>query len=320
MSSARRIVFLMDPIEDIKPHKDSTLAMMLAAQARDWQVHYATLDKIYMDNGTVRAEVTQATVFDDQQHWYSDQRTCDIALGEIDIIMMRKDPPFDSEYLYCCHLLEFARRAGAVVVNHPEALCNINEKLLIGLFPEYCTPTLVTRQTQAIRSFLDTHEDAILKPLDGMGGASIFRLRKNDSNVGVILETMSQNSQRLMVQRYLPDIKQGDKRILLINGQAVDYALARIPTEGENRGNLAAGGRGEARPLTQRDREIAAAVGPELVRRGVIFAGLDVIGDYLTEVNVTSPTCIRELDAQCNLDIAGDLLDAIDTQYFSANH
>ncbi|MGM0563040.1 MAG: glutathione synthase [Pseudomonadota bacterium] len=314
MTQKTRIAFLMDPLEAITPYKDSTLAMMLAAQRRHWEVYCAGLNDLYMDNGEVRGKLTRVTVHDDNNHWFDAGNREDTRLADIDILMMRKDPPFDAEYLYCCQLLELARRGGAIVVNHPDALCTFNEKLFIGHFPELCTDTLVTRDSGDIRAFLEQHGDAILKPLDGMGGASIFRLRPGDSNLGVILETMTEGGRRLMVQRYLPAISDGDKRILMVDGQPVDHALARIPSLGENRGNLAAGGRGEARPLSTRDREIADAVGPMLVERGIVFAGLDVIGDCLTEINITSPTCIRELDAQCGLDIAGDLLDAIERQ------
>lgn len=310
-----RIGIVMDPIAGITPYKDSTLAMMLAAQKRDWEPVYMELSDLYIDSGEPRARMQPITAFDDNEHWYELGEAYDAPLDSLQIIMMRKDPPFDREYLYGCHLLALAERRGTLVVNRPEALCNTNEKLAISWFPEECAPTLVTRRTELVQDFLNKHEDIILKPLDGMGGASIFRVRKGDSNTNVILETMSQNGSRsMMAQRFLSAISEGDKRILMINGEPVEYALARIPASGENRGNLAAGGSGQGRPLSARDRQIAERVGPVLRQMGVMFAGLDVIGEHLTEVNVTSPTCIRELDAQFNLDIGSRLMDAIEDQ------
>ncbi len=308
-----KIGIIMDPIESIKPGKDSSLAMMLAAQRRGWQIFYMEQRDLYISNGEARASASKIRVYDDSEHWFDKDDSRDIPLHALDAILMRKNPPFDSEYLYSCHLLALAERRGCLVANRPAALCNHNEKLFISQFSELCAPTLVSRCTQRIEAFLHEHGDIILKPLDGMGGASIFRIKQGDNNTNVILETMSQGgSNSLMAQKFIPGIRAGDKRILLIDGQPVPYALARIPAEGENRGNLAAGGHGVGQPLSARDHEIARAIAPVLCERGILFAGLDVIGDYLTEINITSPTCIRELDAQFDLDIAGDLMSAIE--------
>ena len=310
-----KIGVIMDPIESIKPYKDSCLAMMLAAQRKGWQVFYLQQQQLYLDNGITRAEVTTIEVFDDNDHWFELGDSQNIALHELDCVLMRKDPPFDAEYMYSCHLLALAEQQGCLIVNKPSALCNHNEKLFIGQFPELCSPTRVSRDIRLILDFLEEHEDIILKPLDGMGGASIFRVQKGDKNTNVILETMSNNGvNSIMAQKFIPNISAGDKRILVVDGTPIDYCLARIPAEGENRGNIAAGGSGVGQALSERDREIANTIGPILRERGILFAGLDVIGDYLTEINITSPTCIRELDAQFDLDIAGDLMDVIEAR------
>lgn len=307
-----RLGIIMDPIADIAFKKDSSLAMLMAAQARGWSLFYLEQQDLYIRDGVVRARPRPVRVFNDSSRWFELDAEQDIALHELDVVLMRKDPPFDSEFLYCTQLLEQAERAGLLVVNRPQSLRDCNEKLFATRFPHLTPPTLVSRRADVLRAFADEHGDVILKPLDGMGGASIFRHRAGDPNLSVILETLTgHGSRQIMVQRYLPAIKDGDKRILMIDGEPVPYCLARIPASGETRGNLAAGGRGEARPLTERDREIAATVGPILREKGLLFVGLDVIGENLTEINVTSPTCIREIDAAFNTDIAGRLMDVI---------
>lgn len=307
-----KIGIVMDPIESIKPHKDSCLAMMLAAQRKGFELFYMLQSDLYIDSGTARARACSIRVFDNHDHWFEKSEPQDMALHELDCVLMRKDPPFDSEYLYSCHLLALAEQRGCLIVNNSSALCNHNEKLFISQFPQLCAPTRVSRDIGLIQEFLTEHDDIILKPLDGMGGASIFRVKTGDKNTNVILEILSQQGQNsIMAQKFIPDITAGDKRILVVNGKPVDYCLARIPAEGENRGNIAAGGRGVGQALSDRDREIANTIGPVLKERGILFAGLDVIGDYLTEINITSPTCIRELDTQFDLDIAGDLMDVI---------
>ncbi len=307
-----RLGIIMDPIADIAFKKDSSLAMLMAAQARGWSLFYLEQQDLYIRDGVVRARPRPLQVFNDAARWFAFEAEQDIALHELDVVLMRKDPPFDSEFLYCTQLLEQAERAGLLVVNRPQSLRDCNEKLFATRFPHLTPPTLVSRRADVLRAFADEHGDVILKPLDGMGGASIFRHRAGDPNLSVILETLTgHGSRQIMVQRYLPAIKEGDKRILMIDGEPVPYCLARIPANGETRGNLAAGGRGEARPLTERDREIAATVGPILREKGLLFVGLDVIGENLTEINVTSPTCIREIDAAFDTNIAGRLMDVI---------
>lgn len=308
-----RLGIVMDPIRSIHPHKDSSLAMLLEGQRRGWELYYMEMDDLFLQGGTVQARTHRLQVMDDLSQWYvlGEQQT--LPLGELDVILMRKDPPFDREYLYATHLLELAEHDGALVVNRPRALRDFNEKLAISRFPQLTPPTLVTSNGERIRQFLMEQEDIILKPLDAMGGTSIFRLRAGDPNTGVVIETMTGDGRHyIMAQRFVPEITEGDKRILMVDGEAVPYALARIPAEGENRGNLAAGGRGEGVPLTARDREIAEQVAPLLRENGLLFVGLDVIGEWLTEINITSPTCIRELDRQFELNISGQLMDVIE--------
>jgi glutathione synthase len=303
----------MDPIEGIKINKESSFAMLLEAQARGWELYYMEMSDLYLRDGRGGARMRRLEVERDEKEWFRFIDEKDWALDELDVILMRKDPPFDTEYIYATYLLERAEEKGVLVVNKPQSLRDSNEKLFTAWFTECCAPTLVTRDSGRIRSFLKEQGEIILKPLDGMGGTSIFRLKEGDSNLSVVLEIMTQhNSQFAMAQRYLPEIVDGDKRILLINGEPVPYALARIPAKGESRGNLAAGGRGEGRELTERDRWICSQVGPVLKEKGLIFVGLDVIGDYLTEINVTSPTCIQELDRQYDLNISGILMDQIE--------
>jgi glutathione synthase len=307
-----QLAIVMDPIGSIKVHKDSSFAMLLAAQARGWTLIYMEQQNLFLRNGEAFAITRNLRVTDQASDWFELDEPQERRLGDLDVILMRKDPPLDMELIYTTHLLEQAELAGALVVNHPSALRSCNEKLFAAQFPECCTPNLVSRDPARLRSFLDEYGDIILKPLDGMGGASIFRVRAGDPNISVILETLTAFGQRTaMAQKFIPEISEGDKRILMIDGEPVPYALARIPAKGETRGNLAAGGRGEGIELSERDRWICSQVGPELRARGLIFVGLDVIGDYLTEINVTSPTCIRELDRIYGLDIAGQLMDSI---------
>lgn len=303
----------MDPIDRINIKKDTSFAMLLEAQRRGWDLHYMELDDLYMRNGRAYARTRQLSVERNPDGWFRFDGEQDLALDRLDVIMMRKDPPFDQEYIYATYLLERAESLGAYVINKPQSLRDANEKLFTAWFPHCCAETLVTRDPKRIRAFLAELGEIILKPLDGMGGTSIFRLHKDDPNLSVILETMTRYSCRyVMAQRYLPEIKYGDKRILVVNGEVVPYALARIPADGETRGNLAAGGRAEGRELTARDLWIAKQIGPTLREKGLIFVGLDVIGDYLTEINVTSPTCVQELDQQFGLNIAGLLMDHIE--------
>ncbi len=307
------VVVVMDPIGSIKVAKDSTFAMLLEAQRRGHRLHYVVPGGLSMNGGRARALVAPLDVRDDAGDWFTLGTAShrDFAAG--DVVLMRTDPPVDADYVHDTQILDVARLAGANVVNDPRGLLELNEKLAALLFPQCCPPTLVSRQAAELKAFVAEHGQAVLKPLDGMGGRSIFRAQAGEANLNVILETLTDGGRHLaMAQRFLPEISAGDKRILLVDGVPVDYCLARIPQGDEFRGNLAAGGRGEGRPLTDRDRWIAAQVGPEMVRRGMRFVGLDVIGDWLTEVNVTSPTCIRELDAQFGLNIAGLLFDAIE--------
>ena len=310
---AIRLGIIMDPIEDIHFKKDSSLAMLLAAQSRGWELEYMELQDMYLAGGQARASTRSLTVRNNPDDWFSYGESQDRALGDLDVILMRKDPPVDREFLVATYILDAAEQQGALVVNPPSTLRDCNEKLFAAQFEDLTPPLIVTRSSQRFRDFYAEHGDIIMKPVDGMGGRSIFRVKENDANLGVIIETLTNDgAHQAMAQKYIPEIKQGDKRILLIDGEPVPYALARIPSQGENRGNLAAGGRGEGRELTVRDREICDRVAPVLKEKGLIFVGIDVIGDYLTEINVTSPTCIRELDAAYGIDISSQLLDAIE--------
>ena len=303
---------VMDPIEAINPKKDSSLAMMLAAQKRGWQLYYMQQQDLLVRDGKLHVRAQTVTVSDDPKNWFTLSEPQQIPAKELDVILMRKDPPFDMQYIHSTYLLELAEAEGVLVVNKPQTLRDANEKLFTAWFPQCCPPTLVSRDMGQLREFYDEYGDIIIKPLEGMGGASIFRLKQGDPNVSVALETLTQQGgQYIMAQRFIPEITAGDKRILLVDGEPMPYALARIPAKGETRGNLAAGGRGEGVPLSERDRWICKQVGPTLKQKGLLFVGLDVIGDYLTEINVTSPTCIRELDSQFGLDIGGALMDSI---------
>ena len=315
-----QIVTVMDPIASIKIAKDSTFAMLLEAQRRGHRLFYVLPGGLSVRDGTAQAQLAPLTVREDPTNWYELRTSSPTALGAGHVVLMRTDPPVDPDYVHDTQILSLAQRAGALVVNDPRGLRDMNEKLTALEFPQCCPPTLVSREASALKAFIAEHGEAVLKTLDGMGGRSIFRACHGDSNINVILETLigAHGRHLVMAQRYIPEISAGDKRILLIDGEPVPYCLARIPQGDEFRGNLAAGGRGEGRPLSERDRWIAQQVGPEMKRRGMVFVGLDVIGDYLTEVNVTSPTCIRELDAQFGLNIAGTLFDAIEARYQTA--
>jgi glutathione synthase len=303
---------VMDPIDRLNYKKDSTLAMLWAAQARDWQLYYMEQPDLYLEQGVARARMAHLTVFHDPDAWHALGEFEHRDLAELDVILMRKDPPFDNEYVYTTYILEAAERLGTLVVNRCQSLRDCNEKVFATQFPQCCPPVLVTADNDRLKAFHLQHEDVIFKPLDGMGGSSIFRVKPGDPNLNVILETLTEFGERtIMAQRFIPEIVEGDKRILMIRGKPVPYCLARVPLSGETRGNLAAGGAGRAQPLSERDQWIAEQVGPALVEKGLLFVGLDVIGNYLTEINVTSPTCIREIDNAYDLDIAGQLMDCI---------
>ncbi|NWN90217.1 glutathione synthase [Marinobacter adhaerens] len=308
-----RLGVVMDPIEDIHFAKDSSLAMLWAAQNRGWEIEYMELPDMYLDGGKAMARTRSLTVRMDPEDWYSFGQTRERALGDLDVILMRQDPPVDREFLIATYILDSAEQQGALVVNPAATLRDCNEKLFATQFEDLTPPLLVSRSADRFREFYARHGDIIMKPVDGMGGQSIFRVKENDFNLGVIIETLTNyGAHQAMAQKYIPEISDGDKRILMIEGEAVPYSLARIPSQGENRGNLAAGGRGEGRELTERDREICARVAPAIKEKGLMFVGLDVIGDYLTEINVTSPTCIRELDTAFGLSISDLLMDAIE--------
>lgn len=312
MSVTLKLGVVMDRIESITPYKDSTFAMLLETQARGWPIFYMQQADLYLRHNQARATMKSLGVQDNSESWSEYGDDIDQSLDALDVILMRKDPPFNMDYIYTTYLLELAEKAGTLIVNKPQSLRDANEKLFTAWFPQ-CTPeSLVTADADRIRAFLAEYKDIILKPLDSMGGTSIFRLRQGDENTNVIIEVMTRPGRHLiMAQRYIPEIEQGDKRILMINGEPVDYALARIPEAGEHRGNLAAGGSGVGQALSERDRWICQQVGPVLREKGLLFVGLDVIGDYLTEINVTSPTCIRELDKQFDLNISAQLMDVI---------
>jgi glutathione synthase len=310
-----RIAIILDPIEHIKTYKDSTFAIMRVAAKRGHALYVMAQGDIVLRGNQVRGFARQLTMRDDTKHWYELDEAAATPLKEFDAVLMRKDPPFDMEYVFSTYLLELAEAQGAHIFNRPAAIRDYNEKLAIAKFPQFMPPTLVTRQPELIRAFIAEHQDVIVKPLDAMGGASVFRVTHGDVNLNVILETMTELGQRtIMAQRFIPEIAQGDKRILIIAGEAAPYALARIPKAGETRGNLAAGGKGVAQPLTPRDHEIAATLGPVLQAAGLFLVGLDVIGNYLTEINVTSPTGMQEIHAQTGFDVAAMFVDALERQ------
>ena len=313
-----KIGFVMDPLSSINIKKDSTFAMMLAAQKSNWEIHTIYQSDLYTENEIPRAYSRITQVEDNPEHWFDFSKEQDIDLSTLDVILMRKDPPFDIEYINTTYILQLAQQRGSLIVNKAASLRDNNEKMFIAQFPQCCTPFLVSRNKSRLREFVQQRfqaeqQDVILKPLDGMGGASIYRVNPQDPNLSVILETLSENESRtVMAQQFIPEIIHGDKRVLLIDGEAVPYALARIPASGETRGNLAAGGTGVGIELTERDHWICQQVAPVLKQQGILFAGIDIIGDYLTEINITSPTCIRELDRIYSLDIAGDLMRCIE--------
>ena len=308
-----KVCVILDPLERIKPYKDSTYAIMLEAASRGHRVFVMMQEGLLWKKGRVLGGIAPITLTDDEEDWYRLGTSAEMPLTDFDAVLMRKDPPFDMEYVTSTWLLERAVAEGARVFNHPPAIRDHSEKLAIAEFPQFTTPTLVTRLPWEVQAFIDEHRDTVLKPLDGMGGAGIFRVAHNDPNRNVIVETLCADGARtIMAQRYIPQISEGDKRVLLIAGKPVPYCLARIPKEGESRGNLAVGGIGVARPLTERDKEIAAALGPVLASRGLLLVGVDIIGDYLTEINVTSPTCFREIAAQTGFNVAGMFVDALE--------
>jgi glutathione synthase len=316
-SSTKTIKYgiVMDPIQNINIKKDSSFAMLLEAQGRNYELFYMEMGDLYLLDGRAYGTVKPLSVKDDANDWFTLGEVQDIPLSDLNVIMMRKDPPIGTEYIYATYMLEQAQQEGTLIVNDPQGLRDANEKLYTAWFPQCTPPTLVTRSEAKIRQFYEQYGDIILKPLDGMGGTSIFRVKPNDPNLGVIIETLTDLGQQFaMVQQFIPDITTGDKRILVIDGEVIPYCLARIPAKGETRGNLAAGGTGVAQPISDSDRWIAEQVGPTLKAKGLIFVGLDVIGDKLTEINVTSPTCIKEIENAFDVDITGKLFDAIESK------
>jgi glutathione synthase len=308
-----KVGIVMDPIESINFKKDSSLAMLWAAQQKGWELYYMEQQHLFSRDGQVMADMAELQVAMNSQCWFSRAEYRTAPLADLDVILMRKDPPFNNEFVYSTHMLEQAEKQGVLVVNTPQRLRDFNEKLFATHFPQCCPPVLVTRRDDLLRKFHAEHQDVIFKPLDGMGGSQIFRIQPDGVNLGVIIETLTKyGTETIMAQKYIPEIVDGDKRILMVDGEPVPYALARVPMAGETRGNLAAGGSAQGRELSERDRWICAQVGPTLREHGLLFVGLDVIGDYLTEINVTSPTCIRELDNQFGLDIGMQLMDAIE--------
>ncbi|MDN3555988.1 glutathione synthase [Halomonas maura] len=307
-----RVGVVMDPIADLSYKKDSSLAMLWAAQDRGWSLYYMEQEDLFLRDGRAHARLSALEVFRDPERWYALGEAEARPLAELDVILMRKDPPVDGHFLNAVHLLGFAEREGVLVVNPTRALLECNEKLFAQQFPQCCAPTLVSCREAELRAFHAEHGDVILKPLDGMGGSGIFHVLPDGRNLGAIIETLTERGTRqVMAQRYLPEIKDGDTRILLVDGEPVPYGLARVPMAGETRGNLAAGGQGVSRELTDRDHWLIAQVQPLIREKGLMFVGLDVIGDYITEINVTSPTCVREIDDQRGTDIAGQLMDAV---------
>ncbi|MGQ4277022.1 glutathione synthase [Pseudidiomarina sp. E22-M8] len=310
-----KLAMIMDPIATVKTYKDTSFRLLLEAQARGYECFYLEMSDLSLIAGKPVARARKVSVVDQAEDFYHLEGVTEQPLADFDVIMMRKDPPFDTEFLYVTYMLELAEEAGALVVNKPQSLRDCNEKLFTAWFAHLTPPTIVTRNAEQIRSFHQEHKDIILKPLDGMGGASIFRVGSDGNNLGVIIETLTAHgTQFAMIQRYMPEIKDGDKRILIVDGEPMPYALARIPSAGETRGNLAAGGSGRPQPLSDSDWALAREVGPELKRRGLFLVGLDVIGDRITEINVTSPTCMREIETAYDINIAGKLFEAIEAR------
>lgn len=314
MKSQLAIGVVMDPIADIHFKKDTTLALLVAAQTRGHKLYYMEMQNLLLNQGAAYANMRDLSVAEDPNNWFELAESQLRPMTDLDVVLMRKDPPFDNQYIYATYVLESAEQAGTLVVNKPQSLRDCNEKIFATQFPQCCPPVLVARDAAELREFHRTHRDVIFKPLDGMGGSGIFRCREDDPNVSVILETLTQAGESfIMAQKFIPDISNGDKRVLVVNGEAIPYCLARIPAAGETRGNLAAGGSGVAQPLSDRDRWIVGQVAPTLVEKGLMFVGLDIIGDYLTEINVTSPTCVREIDRAYDTRIGEKLVIAIET-------
>lgn len=308
-----KLAIVMDPISAINIKKDTSFAMLMAAQSRGYELSYLEMADLYLEKGKPMCSSRSLKVEQDTNSWYELGDRQEHSLGDFNVILMRKDPPFDTEFLYATQMLELAEQQGTLVVNKAQSLRDFNEKLFTSWFPELIPDTLVTRSDRLIREFHKKHQDIICKPLDGMGGTSIFRVKEDGNNLGVIIETLTAlGSQYAMFQEFLPSIKDGDKRILIVDGQVMPYCLARLPSKGENRGNLAAGGTGRPQPISESDRKLAETIAPLLVERGLIFVGLDVIGDKITEINVTSPTCVQEIEAAFDIDITGVLFDAIE--------
>ena len=313
MLMSHKLGVVMDPISSINISKDTTLVLLLAAAEQGWELEYMEQCDLFLEQGVAYAMARSLQVWDQPDKWYELGSERKMALADCDVILMRKDPPFDSEYITATYILEAAEKAGSLVINKPQSLRDCNEKVFATQFPQCCPPVLVSRNLSRLRDFHRQQQDVIYKPLDGMGGSGIFHCGPDGRNLGAILETLTENGERsIMAQRFIPEIKQGDKRILVINGEAVPYALARIPAAGETRGNLAAGGTGKPQPLTERDQWIVEQVAPTLVEKGLVFVGLDVIGDYLTEINVTSPTCAREIDKAYDTRIGQRVMQVID--------
>jgi len=308
-----KLAFVADPLPSFKIRKDSTYAMMVEAAKRGHELYFALQEGLMWKGGRVVGEISRLTLTGEKDPWYKTAPPKETPLADFDAVLMRKDPPFDTEYVASTWLLELAQKDGAKVFNDPRAIRDHSEKLAIAKYPQFSPPTLVTRLTGQLQEFIDANQDVVLKPLDGMGGESVFRVASGDPNRNVIVETLVRDGAKsVMAQRYIPEIREGDKRILLIAGKAVPHCLARIPKPGETRGNLAAGGTGVAKPLSRRDLEIANALGPQLARQGLLLVGLDVIGDWLTEINVTSPTCFQEIAQQTGFNVAGMFLDAVE--------
>ena len=311
--NVKKLAVIMDPLQNFTPHKDSSLAMILEAQARGFEVFCGDLNDIWLEKDVPRGRLTKVKVFDESDHWFDLGETVELNLGDLDVILMRKDPPFDIQYVFSTYVLEQAQRQGTVVVNQPQGLRDANEKAFLAWFPDCVPATLIARSLEQMREFISNHKKVVVKPLDMMGGRSVFATSLEDGNHNVIFETVSDYGKRYtMLQQYIPEIsKTGDRRILLIDGQPIPFALARIPAVGDHRGNMDAGARVEVHPLTDREQEICDQIGPRLRDKGLLFAGIDIIGDYMTELNVTSPTGIRELQRETGLPIAGHLFDAI---------
>jgi len=308
-----KLAILMDPIDQIHYHKDTSLGMLLEAQKRQWSLSYFEAKDLYSRDGEAWGNIQSLTVQENPENYYQLGETTNCQLSEFDVILMRKDPPFDMQYIYSTYLLELAEKAGCLVINRPQSLRDANEKLFITQFPQCIPPTLVSKNAEALKQFVNEHSDVILKPLHGMGGLSVFLVKTGDPNLTVIIETLSQlGTEYIMAQTFIKEVIDGDKRVLMLDGEPIPYALARIPPKGEIRANLAAGGRGKVIALTQQDKAICQQVAPTLKKMGLSFVGLDIIGDYLTEINVTSPTCLREISKDSGIDIASQFFDMIE--------